>query len=169
MQMSNITKSVVLRPVEARDEGFLLEVYASTRAEELATVPWDQTQKEAFIKMQFDLQRAAYAAYFPTADHSIIMVDDSPIGRIMVNRQADDEIRGVDIAILPAYRKLGVGTYLINDLLHEAAAVQKPFRIQVDKFNTAAMRLYERLGFEKTGESLTHIAYEFAVDNASGA
>src|SRR3712207_8583920 len=43
--------------VEPSDDEFLLDVYASTRSEELAPVPWTDEQKRAFLRMQFDAQR----------------------------------------------------------------------------------------------------------------
>src|SRR5207244_400037 len=49
-----------LRTVNPADEVFLLSVYASSRADELAQVQWAEGQKEAFVKWQFDLQRREY-------------------------------------------------------------------------------------------------------------
>ncbi len=167
--VSDPSRSVTLRPVIADDQQFLLRVYASTRAEELAAVPWAQQQKDVFVEMQFHLQREGYAQQFPGADHSIILLDDSPAGRIMVDRTRASEIRGVDIAILPEYRKLGVGSYLIANLLDEARTAGLPFRIQVEKFNSAAIRLYEGMAFVKTGESFTHIAMEWFYDQQRSA
>jgi ribosomal protein S18 acetylase RimI-like enzyme len=159
----DLSKSVALRTVVSEDKPFLLKVYAGTRADELAAVPWDQEQKRSFVKMQFDLQQRGYGDQFPAADHSIIILDGAAIGRIMVDRTSEDEIRGVDIALLPEYRKCGVGTYLIKELLSEAKIAGIPFRIEVEKFNQAAIRLYERLGFVRTGESFTHVAMEWAA------
>jgi hypothetical protein len=57
--MLNMTDSpdlITLRPAIAADRQFLLGVYAGTRLEELAALPWDEGQKEAFVQMQFDAQ-----------------------------------------------------------------------------------------------------------------
>jgi len=159
----DLSKSVAMRPAVSEDESFLLKVYAGTRADELALVPWDQEQKRAFLQMQFDLQQRGYRDQFPGADHSIIVLDGTAVGRIMVDRTRKDEIRGVDIALLPEFRKCGVGTYLIKGLVSEAKAAGIPFCIQVEKFNHAAIRLYERLGFNRTGESSTHVTMKWSV------
>ena len=45
---------IELLPVAEDDREFLYRVYASTRADELAAVPWDRAQKEAFLRAQFD-------------------------------------------------------------------------------------------------------------------
>ena len=44
---------ITLRPVEEADQDFLLSVYASSRADEMARVPWSPEQKQAFVRTQF--------------------------------------------------------------------------------------------------------------------
>lgn len=56
---------VALRRVVSENEPFLLQVYASTRAEELAG--WDDRSKEAFLAMQYALQKADHENQFPHA------------------------------------------------------------------------------------------------------
>ena len=79
----------------------------------------------------------------------LILQGERPIGRIYTDNRID-EIRLIDIALLPEYRGKGIGASLLSDLQDKADAVGKPIRIHVEKFNPA-LRLYERLGF-------THIA-----------
>ena len=73
-----------------------------------------------------------------------------PIGRLYVHRR-ESEIGVVDIALLPAYRKQGIGGLLLREILAEAAAASKPVRIYVERFNPA-QHLYERLGFRQIGD-----------------
>jgi ribosomal protein S18 acetylase RimI-like enzyme len=136
---------ITLRPIRPEDESFLFGVYASTRMAELAALGWNEAQREAFLKMQFRAQHQSYLAQFPRADFTIIQHHGVPIGRLYVDRRAD-EMRGIDIALLPAYRRAGIGTAILRGLLAEAASEGKPFRIHVAKLNRA-QRLYERLGF----------------------
>ena len=128
---------------------------------------WDAAQQEDFINMQFEAQHQFYPQQYPRATHEIILLDGRPIGRMMVER-VEDEIRGVDIALLPEYRSAGYGGLLIHALLNEAAQTGKPFRIQVVKWNRA-VRLYERLGFIKTGESATHWQMEWRADTPAAS
>jgi ribosomal protein S18 acetylase RimI-like enzyme len=136
-----------LRPVGPGDEDFLFRVYASTRIEELAPLPWTAEQKEAFLRQQFHAQSVDWARHYPRADFSIVEVDGVPAGRLYVDR-GHEEIRLVDIALLPDFRRNGVGTGLIRDLLAKAQAQGVPVTIHVEVFNPARA-LYERLGFEK--------------------
>src|ERR1700754_2392538 len=103
--------NVVLRPVSADDHDFLVEVYGSTRAEELALVPWTIEQQQAFVRSQFAAQQDHYAKKYPTASHDIIVSNNRPVGRLYVAR-LDQEIRIIDITLLPAERNTGIGSYL---------------------------------------------------------
>lgn len=138
---------VSLRPVTPEDEPFLFEVYASTRADEMALVPWNDAEREAFLKMQFAAQQSHYRKYNPGAAHDIIIQGSTPVGRLYVARR-EDELHILDITVLPAYRNKGIGTPLIKRLMDEAAATGKPLTIYVESFNPS-QRLFGRLGFLK--------------------
>jgi len=136
---------ILLRAEQASDKEFLLALYASTRAKELELVPWTDSQKKDFLKMQFQAQSVHYHDHYPNAAYQIILSGQQPIGRLYVDR-ASDEIHVIDIALLPEYRGAGIGGTLLRRLLDEAAEKQKPVRIYVELENPAR-RLYTRLGF----------------------
>ena len=142
--------AVVLRPVTAADRALLVELYGSTRDEELSQVVWAEGQREAFVLMQFEVQDTQYRANNPDATFDVIEVDGNPAGRLYVDRRADD-IRIVDIALLPHFRGAGVGGHLIATLTDEAAATGRSVSIHVEVHNRA-VALYRRLGFVTVGE-----------------
>jgi GNAT superfamily N-acetyltransferase len=135
-----------LKPVTPEDDSFLLSVYASTRANELAQVQWQEGQQEAFLKWQFDMQRREYAGRFPDAQYDVIEIDGHPAGRIWIGRR-EDEIRLLDIALLPEFQNRGGGTALVTNLIDEARRTGKRLRHMVFVLNDNADRFYERLGF----------------------
>jgi ribosomal protein S18 acetylase RimI-like enzyme len=151
---------VALRPVRVGDEPFLLRVYAGTRTEELAPVPWSPEQKAAFVAQQFAAQTAHYAQHYPGMSADVIVVDDEPVGRLLVARRAE-EILIVDIAILPAFRGRGAGSVLLGRLREQARAAGKRLSIHVERENRAR-RLYERLGFRLVGEHGVYVRMECA-------
>jgi ribosomal protein S18 acetylase RimI-like enzyme len=136
---------VPLRPAAPEDFDFLARVYASTRTEELAPVPWNAEQKAAFLRAQFEAQDKYYRENYTGAEFLVILDGEVPAGRLYVDRWPD-EIRLMDIALLPEHRGKGIGTRLLNDLQEEARAAGKPLRIHVERMNPA-LGLYERLGF----------------------
>jgi ribosomal protein S18 acetylase RimI-like enzyme len=149
---------VALRPVQASDEPFLLCVYAGTRAEELAQLPWTPEQKAAFVAQQSAAQTAHYARHYPGMSADVIVIDDVPAGRLLVDR-LDEEILIVDISLLPAHRGRGVGSVLLQEVLGEATAAGKRVVIHVERFNRA-LRLYERLGFGAVGDHGVYLRME---------
>lgn len=138
-------RCVSLRRVKPRDEEFLLRLYAETRADEMDVLLWAPADKDAFVRMQFAAQQVHYKTYSPSADFLVVERDGASIGRLYLQRSAD-EVRIVDISLLADFRGSGIGTHLIREVLHDAAVGGKPVRLHVDRFNRA-LALYTRLGF----------------------
>ena len=147
-----------LRPSTLDDEQFLYRLYASTREDELAVVPWSESEKETFLTTQFNAQHTFYHQQFNEAEFLIIEQDNEPIGRLYLDRR-DDEIRIVDIALLPTHRNRGIGTKYLKSILEEGQGAGLPVRIHVERNNTA-LRLYERLGFQKVTENGVYFLME---------
>ena len=150
---------VTLRPVQDGDEAFLLRVYAGTRAEELAPVPWTSEQKAAFVAQQFAAQTVHYAQHYPCMSADVIVIDDVPAGRLLVDRR-DDAILIVDISLLSEHRGRGAGSVLLREVLGEAATAGKRVVIHVEHMSRA-LRLYERLGFRAVGEHGVYLRMEW--------
>ena len=148
-----------MRPIRARDQAFLYQVYAGTRTKELAPLPWDEAEKAAFLRMQFDAQHKYYTEQFPDARFDVVLDRGRRIGRLYVDRRAG-EIRIIDIALLPERRGNGIGGMLMQELLDEAAAAGKPVRIHVEKFNRA-LGLYQRLGFSQIEDQGVYLLMEW--------
>jgi GNAT superfamily N-acetyltransferase len=155
----NYNPLITLRLVEPQDEPFLLEVYSSTRLDELSATGWDEPQKQVFLNLQFTAQQQYYKDKFPGGAHRIILVDDLRAGRIYVASD-DREIRILDVTLLPQYRGAGIGTSILQDVLAEAKISSRPVRIYVENFNRS-LRLFQRLGFRKADETGMHYLMEW--------
>ncbi|HZS06618.1 MAG TPA: GNAT family N-acetyltransferase [Blastocatellia bacterium] len=158
-QMRSEPGAVTLRPVTPDDEAFLLRVYASTREQELAAVPWDDAQREAFVRFQFAAQSQFYQTEYPDAQHHLILQGDQPVGRLYVHHRAN-EIRILDLTLLAEHRGAGLGAPLIRRLMNEAARAGLPLTIHVESFNRSR-RLFERLGFVPVAENGLHTLFEW--------
>lgn len=140
-----LRERIVLKPVTTEDEQFLLTVYASSRQKEMSLVAWSNEQKRAFLKMQLAAQQQHYQARFPEATFNLIEFDNQPVGRFYV-AELQDEIRIIDIAVLPDYRRRGIGTALISETLTAAEIAAKPVQIYLD-FYSEVDQLFSALGF----------------------
>jgi len=154
-----------LRPELPEDLEFLYKLYASTRSEEMKLVPWDESQKEAFLRMQFQLQASHYHTYYPDASFDLILLEDVPIGRLYVDRKPDEMLL-IDIALAPQHRGAGIGSFLLGTLLSEAAARNVPVRIHVERENPA-LRLYTRRGFKMIEDKGVYLFMEWKPGSES--
>jgi len=160
---SDERQGVTLRPALPSDEALLFEIYAASRADEIAQTGWDEAQRQFFLKMQFAAQQEHYRSHYPDAEHSLILLKERPVGRVYIARSSE-EIRILDIALLPEDRNAGTGTLIIKDLMSEARKTGKPVRIYVETFNRA-LRLFERMGFSQVEQTGLHYLVEWRPAN----
>src|SRR5262245_4210903 len=152
--------ALTLRAATPGDDPFLCQVYATTRSSELALVAWPDEQKASFVETQFRAQARHYRAHYPDTTFDVILLDGQKAGRIYVSRWPD-EIRIVDITLLPEFCGRGIGSSLLQRLQAEARAARKPLRIHVERFNPA-LRLYERLGFREIEDKGVYLFMEWS-------
>jgi ribosomal protein S18 acetylase RimI-like enzyme len=150
---------VAVRPAREEDSALLKAVYGSTREIELAPVPWSAEQKAAFIAQQFRAQTESYRNNYPGAQFLILMVDAADAGRLYLHDRTD-EIRIMDIALLPTFRNRGVGSAVLKHILEEGSASNRRVSIHVEVFNSA-LRLYERLGFRAVSSTDVYVLMEW--------
>jgi len=137
--------NIRLRPALADDEEFLFSVYASERTEELESVDWDAAQKAGFLRMQFNAQFRYYLEHYRGAEYLVILQDEQPVGRLYLHRRSD-QIRVLDIALLPEFQRQGIGSFLLNQILEEGLKKDLPVTMHVERYHPA-LHWCERLGF----------------------
>lgn len=152
--------SLGFRPVTDADQPLLLELYAATRAEELARVPWPPEQKHAFVQMQFTAQTRHYEAHHPHSAHEMVLWEGEEVGRLWVDRNSE-AIHILDLTISPGRRGRGIGAAVLQRLLAEGAEAGRPITIYLEGWSPAA-RLFGRLGFTKVEEQGFHHLYRWA-------
>lgn len=143
---------IVIRPGVSADTPFFERLYFETRRDEFSQIGWDENQLAPFLKMQFDLQTRAYAMQYTTAETFTIESGGAKVGRLITSDEPN-ELRLIDIAVLPESRGLGIGSFVMEKLQTEAAKTEKPVTLQVLKTNLPAIGLYEKFGFAACGEN----------------
>lgn len=137
----------------------------------MALVDWTGRQKDEFLHMQFNAQHSFYHEQFSSAQFDIIESTNEShnyisIGRLYVDRRAD-EIRIIDIALLPEYRGKGIGGELMQSLMEEASGSNLSVTIHVEH-NNPAMHLYQRLGFRHIRDEGVYFFMKWNAENSSG-
>jgi ribosomal protein S18 acetylase RimI-like enzyme len=136
---------ISVRPISDDDRPFLINVYANTRADQAIT-HWIDCSKQHSLARQFAAQHNGFQQQFPTAAFDLILLCDTPIGRISSDRFGD-EIRIIELALLPEYRNQKIGTAFLQATRTEARSLGRAIRLHVEQCNRA-MRLYRRFGFQ---------------------
>ena len=159
MTAADSPQAITVRPVASDDEEMLIQIYKSSRGDDLRGLGWPEDRISEFLGMQYDAQRKFYESEYQRAVDEIILRAGYPAGRLIVERR-EHEIRCIDVALLPEHRNRGIGLFLIRKLQDEARRENKPLRLQVIRFNRA-VGLLERSGFVRTSETGTHFQMEW--------
>ncbi len=136
---------IVLRPQEKKDDSFIESVYRSTREDELKITNWPEPLRVAFITMQSTAQLTDYRTTFPNAAFQVIVYNKQDAGRLYTH-ESEEEIRLIDITLLPTFRGKGIGTFLLKALIKRSETVKKKISLHVDPVNPA-LELYRSAGF----------------------
>lgn len=135
------------RTAESSEEDLRLRLFR----ESVTPLPGIAREQAAFlIGRQFVGRSQTYAMNFPNAkDMTLKLSDGLSVGRCLYAYLADF-VRMIDLAVLAAHQRQGLGTTTVRLLQSYAQAASLPLRLRVLKGN-AAVRLYERLGFRCIG------------------
>jgi len=147
-----------LRPVGEADQEFLDELYFASREDLHQAVP-DAALLRQLIAMQHTTYKAGLRQNFPEAEYWVLQREGRPIGRVVVNRSPQD-LRLLDLAIVPAARRAGAAKAVVRALQAAAALCMQPMTLAVGQANHPARNLYLRLGF--TVQSEDHVLAQMA-------
>lgn len=157
--------NVQLRHAVAKDEDFLLQLYLETQPIETASWNMSAPAREKLLRMQFRGREQTYSALYPDAENLILCLCEGDIerrvGRHLVMRQ-EDAILGVDLAIIPAYQRRGLGRIVLEEVQRQCADEGLSFKLQVLHTNPAR-RLYDRLGFKMMSHDLLYVQMEWSA------
>lgn len=101
---------------------------------------------DTFLDQQHRAHEQHLATAFPDAEHALVTVDDAPVGRIVLDVDAE-RVHVVDVALMPEHQGSGLGTALLGDTVARARAIGVPVQLMVRAENHRARALYARLGF----------------------
>jgi GNAT superfamily N-acetyltransferase len=148
------------QPSKSRAARSTLAPHEPSTRPELTGLGWPEKQQDAFTRMQSGAQARHYREACPDAIYSVICVDGEPAGRLITSH-GDDQILIIDIALLPEFRRTGIGSDLVRRLLDQADAGRLPVRCHV-LHDSTARRFWEHAGFAAQGSDGVYVAMERA-------
>jgi ribosomal protein S18 acetylase RimI-like enzyme len=144
-----------LRDVSERDIDFMFDVKRSGMREYVAATwgAWDD-----------DVQRARFIAGFAPQYDRIVVTSAGDVGTLCIAWDRDPAfLAGIYLAA--SERGAGLGTAIITDILDRAREQDRAVALRVLRTNTAARRLYERLGFDIVGDTETHLLMSWSASS----
>ncbi|MGR3811676.1 GNAT family N-acetyltransferase [Jiulongibacter sp. NS-SX5] len=126
----------------------LRQIYKESRQGELDLLTtWTDGQIDEFVDHQFLAQHKYYIENYKGSKFWLIRKEGGPIGRLYL-KEYENEFRIIDIALLIAWRRKGIGKRILEKILSSAAEKGKAVSIHVEK-NNPALDLYKSLGFQE--------------------
>jgi GNAT superfamily N-acetyltransferase len=163
-----VTPSGILstRPEAPADEGFLFTLFESVKGPEFAGLP--VLLKTQLLRMQYSAMRQSYLTSFTTGAFDIVMMDDTPIGSLIINA-TNDCISVVYIALLPAWRGRGISSTLMRLIQIEASTRDLSCEATVAVDNVASLRLWAALGFTETSRDAANVVLQWRPSSSDTA
>ncbi len=148
-----ISRHISLRMQTDADAEFIKALYASVRWQELSITEWPEELKQAFLDQQLCLQTRHYLSHYDGLWRGIILREERPIGRLYLWTN-DDDLRIVDLSLLPDQRCQGIGTQFLQAVIDEAGHTGLGTSLHVASGNPARA-LYQRLGFHSKDQDIS--------------
>src|SRR5688500_8878665 len=142
--------NVTRRPATEADAIFAREAHhgAYREASERQFGPWDEARQDRF-----------FASEWADGKLEIVEVDGVPCGYVRIEER-DDDFHVREIVIHPHFQGRGIGTGVLRETQERARAKGVPIVLGTFLTNRAA-DLYQRLGFQETGRTETHVLMEW--------
>lgn len=143
---------MTIRPANDNDQVTLFDLHRAVFHSHIEQLwGWDE-----------NWQLSNFAAEFARTTTSVIDADGRIVGYVQI-LDSENRIYVQNIAISQERQGKGIGTQILKGLQLDAAARKVPLQLGVFRTNPLAQRLYERLGFRRTGETSTHIEMSWAA------
>ncbi len=156
--ISRIAPAIELRPAVAADQPFLHRLYVSTRPPS-SLRGCDAEAEALLLRAQFLAQQTHWRRQFPNADITVIVEHDQPVGRLVVH-YSEQEVRLVDLSLLPECRSRGIGKGLLRGLQGHGERLGLPVRLHV-RLGNPCQRLCQRCDFVFMGIDGGHAVLEW--------
>ena len=84
-----------------------------------------------------------YRTQFPNARFLVLVLDNEPIGRLIVDTDAE-RVYLVDIALMPQFHGRGTGHALLQELQRQASALGVPVTTLIEQLEPEGVKAFEK-------------------------
>lgn len=145
-------ETILIRPAEPSDKDF---VWKGFQAQDSSFYQYLIPITKKLVDMWYekiDFSRSIPLDAFVLNDRGVIseFIGNATMG--IGSSPLDRHIGGIGMSVFPRYQRRGIGTILLEMIIEIAKILQlRRLELTVVKENIPAIRLYEKLGFEKEG------------------
>jgi ribosomal protein S18 acetylase RimI-like enzyme len=100
-------------------------------------------------------QKDFFSRYLQTLEFQIIVIKNKSVGIVAFSRNKTS-INIDEIQLLPEYQGRGIGTLILSDIIASAQKSKIEITLSILKVNYIAQKFYDKLSFEKIGDTETH-------------
>jgi ribosomal protein S18 acetylase RimI-like enzyme len=143
---TNHFPGLTLRPANDADQTAIAQLYHACRTD-LHALPMPTGMIANLIAQQQQIQAHGLAQQYPNAQTQVLAQGEQILARIIFDTGVND-IRLIDIMVLPMVQRRGLARKLIQYLQQQAADLQLPLRLNVMQDNPGAIALYLSCGFQ---------------------
>jgi ribosomal protein S18 acetylase RimI-like enzyme len=145
-QLSEPASRLRKRRDSATDEAFRFELFCRSQPGGDDFSHLDPMLRQTLLRQQFRAQSVGYRTNCPEAEFEILEIDGAPIGAMITDR-SHGAIHILELAFLPDWRGLGIGSAILRAACEEGQEKLMPVRFEVYAWEERLVRLYQRLGF----------------------
>jgi GNAT superfamily N-acetyltransferase len=147
---------ITLRPRQESDTEFLIRLYETSREEELLHIDWkSEEERKIFFQQQYNAQQLHFDSNYDSLDYDIIVYDGKDVGRLVLHR-SPEKLHCVDIIIMPDYRKMGIGSTVMQWIEQELEEKNLPATLYFEKTKPYLEQIYSNYGFVTNEDLGTH-------------
>lgn len=144
--VADLPNGIRLRMTRGSDSALERSLHDSSRSD-LQLIDGDREFVQSIIDFQYQAKNAGHGESYPNAQYYMIEKAGDVIGRLVIDF-GHNEVRIVDITLLPAWHGQGIGKTVLQAMLKISGSLRLPVVLTVLLNNRPALALYQQLGFQ---------------------
>lgn len=148
-----------LRDQRDEDAPFIEQLFMTSQGrtgEALLRLP--EPGRSLLFAQQLQGQEQSWLVRFGPQGRKIIYDGEARIGRLWTAQLGEDEMRIVELALVPQRRGQGLGAAILTALMERAQARSQRVSFRTT-YDNPAQRLYRRLGFREVARDEVYLSF----------
>lgn len=138
-------KDITFEPITPAHKELIYDIFRDIHPELTSIEGMAEDQMEMMLRFQFEIRQEQLRQLYPDAQYNLIIFDGEAAGLVYTDSGSD--LRIIEIGLFEKYRRKGIGSYVIRNIIEKADTLDKNVSLQVLWCNNTAYQFYKKLGF----------------------